>query len=68
MEVGQGKTLMAVKIGIIGAGETVGIAHFHAKGILHDGRAEISAVYDLNPENARKFCEKFSECNHRQGL
>lgn len=51
---------MAVKIGIIGAGETVGIAHFHAKGILHDGRAEISAVYDLNPENARKFCEKFS--------
>ena len=43
------------KIGIVGTGETVGIAHFHAQGIQRDGRAKVSAVYDLKRENAERF-------------
>jgi predicted dehydrogenase len=49
---------MKPKIGIIGTGQTVGIAHFHALGILADGRAEISAVYDRRPEGAAHFCRE----------
>lgn len=43
------------KIGIVGVGETVGIAHFHAEGIKRDRRAKLAAVYDLNRENAERF-------------
>lgn len=43
------------RIGIVGAGETVGIAHYHAQGIARDGRARVSAVYDLKRENAERF-------------
>ncbi len=46
---------MKPKIGIVGTGETVGIAHYHALGILADGRADIAAVYDVNPDSANRF-------------
>lgn len=46
---------MKPKIGIIGTGKTVGIAHYHALGLLADGRAEIAAVYDLDPAGAARF-------------
>jgi predicted dehydrogenase len=46
------------RIGIVGTGQTVGIAHYHALGILADGRAEIAAVYDLNQEGAAKFLQE----------
>jgi predicted dehydrogenase len=46
------------KIGIVGTGQTVGIAHYHALGLLADGRAEIAAVYDLNQEGAARFLQE----------
>lgn len=44
-----------IRIGIVGTGNTVGIAHFHAQGLLNDGRAEIAAVYDTRVESAKKW-------------
>ena len=49
---------MRPKIGLVGTGQTVGIAHFHALGILDDGRADIGAVYDLNKEGAQTFLKE----------
>jgi len=46
---------MKAKIGIVGTGQTVGIAHYHALGLLADGRVEISAVYDLDTAGAARF-------------
>ena len=46
---------MSVRIGIIGTGETVGIAHFHTEGIKQDPRAHVAAVYDLSREKAQTF-------------
>ncbi len=47
---------MKPRIGIIGTGRTVGIAHYHALGIMADGRAEIRAAYNaIDPENAVRF-------------
>lgn len=46
---------MKPRIGIVGTGQTVGIAHYHALGILADGRAEIAAVYDINQDGAGRF-------------
>jgi predicted dehydrogenase len=46
---------MKPKIGLVGTGQTVGIAHYHVKGILADSRAEIAAVYDVNHEGAKTF-------------
>lgn len=43
------------KIGLIGTGQTVGIAHYHVLGIQADGRARIAAVYDTDQERARIF-------------
>jgi len=43
------------KIGLVGTGQTVGIAHYHLLGINADGRAKISAVYDINKEGAAAF-------------
>lgn len=48
---------MKPRIGIVGTGATVGIAHYHTLGLLADGRTEIAAVYDINPEGARKFLQ-----------
>lgn len=44
-----------VNIGIVGTGETVGIAHYHTEAIKRDSRAKLAAVYDLNPEGAARF-------------
>ncbi|MBN2851383.1 MAG: Gfo/Idh/MocA family oxidoreductase [Clostridia bacterium] len=46
---------MKVKVGIVGTGSTVGIAHFHAEGLKKDKRAEITAVYNLNEKTAAAF-------------
>jgi predicted dehydrogenase len=53
------------RVGIVGAGQTVGIAHYHALGILADGRAEISAVYDLDAESAARFVKEHALDNTR---
>ena len=45
-------------IGIIGLGSTVAIANFHEKGIRADGRIKISAVYDVDYDNAVKWVEE----------
>ena len=56
---------MKPKIGIVGTGQTVGIAHFHALGLLADGRAEISAVYDLDSAGAARFLNEHGLENAR---
>ena len=43
------------KIGIVGTGSTFGIAHYHAQGVLLDGRACVSAVFSPNKERAGKW-------------
>ena len=43
------------RIGIVGTGKTVGIAHFHVQGLLADGRAEITGVYDIDQIAAANF-------------
>ena len=54
---------MKPRIGIIGAGATVGIAHYHALGLLADGRVEIAAVYDIHPPAAQKFLQEHGLSN-----
>lgn len=44
-----------IKIGIVGTGSTFGIAHYHAQGVLLDGRACVSAVFSHNKERAGKW-------------
>lgn len=44
-----------IRFGIVGTGAKRGIAHYHAEGIGQDGRAEIRAVYDKNPQAAEKW-------------
>ena len=44
-----------IRIGIVGTGNIVGISHFHTQGLLHDGRAEIAAVYDVRMDGARQW-------------
>lgn len=46
---------MRPKIGIVGTGRTVGIAHYHALGLLQDGRAEIAAVFNPDAQRAAAF-------------
>ncbi len=46
---------MRPKIGIVGTGQTVGIAHYHTMSLLADGRAEIAAVYNSKPDLAAAF-------------
>lgn len=47
-----------IRIGIVGTGNIVGISHFHTQGLLHDGRAEIAAVYDARMDGARDWVEE----------
>lgn len=47
-----------IRIGIVGTGNIVGISHFHAQGLLHDGRAEIAAVYDTRMDGARDWVDQ----------
>ena len=44
-----------IRIGIVGTGNIVGISHFHTLGLLCDGRAEITAVYDTRMDGAREW-------------
>lgn len=44
-----------IRVGIVGTGNIVGISHFHTQGLLHDGRAEIVAVYDTRMDGAREW-------------
>ena len=44
-----------IRVGIVGTGNIVGISHFHTQGLLHDGRAEIAAVYDTRVDGAREW-------------
>ncbi len=54
---------MKPRIGIVGTGATVGIAHYHTLGLLADGRTEITAVYDINPAGAQKFLREHGLSN-----
>lgn len=47
-----------VRIGIVGTGNIVGISHFHALGLLNDGRAQIAAVYDTRVDGAREWAQQ----------
>ena len=53
---GTYKEDVMIRIGLIGTGATVSIAHFHALGYAADPRAEITAVYDIRADAAEKFC------------
>lgn len=44
-----------IRIGIVGTGSTFGIAHYHAMGVLLDGRAVVSAVFSHNRERTGKW-------------
>lgn len=44
-----------IRIGIVGVGSTVSIAHYHAKGYLSDKRCSVRAVYDINRKGAEDF-------------
>lgn len=48
---------MKPRIGIVGTGETFGIAHYHVQGLLEDGRTEIAAVYDRDSVRAQRFLD-----------
>ena len=60
-----------IRIGIVGGGATVSIAHFHAEGYKADPRCMIAAVYDVNRPAAEKWvtehglsakvCDSFEE-------
>lgn len=47
-----------IRIGIVGTGNTVGIADHHADGLLRDGRAVIAAVCNARPETARRWVQR----------
>lgn len=44
-----------IKIGIVGTGNLMAISHYHTLGLLHDGRAQITAVYDTRLDGAKKW-------------
>ncbi|MGN1163748.1 MAG: Gfo/Idh/MocA family protein [Candidatus Ornithospirochaeta sp.] len=44
-----------IRIGIVGVGATVSIAHYHALGYMGDDRCRITCVYDINKEGAEAF-------------
>lgn len=49
-----------VKIGIVGTGNTIGIAGLHIKAYLcHKDKAVIAALYDIIPGRAQQYKEKF---------
>lgn len=44
-----------IKIGIVGTGATMSIAHYHAEGYKKAPRCQVAAVYDINREAAEKW-------------
>ena len=56
---------MKPKIGLVGTGQTVGIAHYHVVGLLADGRTELAAVYSLDSDGAARFLREHGLENAR---
>lgn len=48
-----------VRVGIVGVGNTIGIAGNHIDGYLRVPEAKITAVYDIIRERAAGYIEKF---------
>ncbi|MGN0830421.1 MAG: Gfo/Idh/MocA family protein [Candidatus Ornithospirochaeta sp.] len=46
-----------IRIGIVGVGATVSIAHYHVEAYKDDDRCCVSAVYDINKDGAGKFVQ-----------
>lgn len=44
-----------IRIGMVGTGNIVGIAHYHTLGLLKDGRAVIPAVFDTRMDGAAQW-------------
>ncbi len=49
-----------VKVGIVGVGNTIGIAQNHIFGYQNAPNATIVAIYDLKKERAQEYIERFS--------
>ncbi len=49
-----------IRVGLIGTGINVSVADWHTRGILHDRRACVSAVYNRNIATAERWKNKFS--------
>lgn len=49
-----------VKIGIIGCGDTIGIAKLHIQAYQRIAEAEITALYDILPGRAQKYADELS--------
>ncbi|WP_181347168.1 Gfo/Idh/MocA family protein [Thalassobacillus sp. CUG 92003] len=49
---------MSLRIGIVGTGQTIGVASDHLAGIQAVPEWELTAVYDIEPEHARLWVEK----------
>lgn len=48
-----------VRVGIVGAGNTIGIAGMHIQGYLRIPEAKITAVYDIIQERSQEYTDKF---------
>ena len=48
-----------VRIGIIGSGNTIGIAQNHVNAYKHCKDAQITAVYDILDGRAQSYIDKF---------
>ncbi|NMH75339.1 Gfo/Idh/MocA family oxidoreductase [Bacillus sp. RO2] len=49
---------MKLRIGIVGTGQTIGVATDHLKGIQAVPQWDLTAVFDINKENARSWVER----------
>ncbi|MFR2846622.1 MAG: Gfo/Idh/MocA family protein [Hungatella hathewayi] len=49
-----------IRIGIIGTGANVSVADWHTRGIIHDRRARISAVYNRRESTTQRWKDRFS--------
>ncbi|WP_417899033.1 Gfo/Idh/MocA family oxidoreductase [Bacillus haimaensis] len=49
---------MGLRIGIIGTGQTIGVATDHLKGIQAVSEWELTAIYDIKYENAKQWTER----------
>ncbi len=47
-----------IKVGIVGTGNIVGIAHYHVNGLVKDGRAAIPAVFDTRMDGAAQWVKE----------
>lgn len=49
-----------IRVGIVGTGKTIGIAQFHYEGYKRTPEFALTAVYDIDRQNALDFCAKNS--------